>query len=65
MTTTRQTTCCKGKAAAAGTMAILAVAIAASVAAPAFARSNRARRVLDALAGLILLAIAIPIFRQL
>jgi len=41
------------------------VAIAASVAAPAFARSNRARRVLDALAGLILLAIAIPIFRQL
>ena len=33
MTTTRQTTCCKGKAAAAGTMAILAVAIAASVAA--------------------------------
>jgi threonine/homoserine/homoserine lactone efflux protein len=40
-----------------------AVALAASAAAPAFARSGRARRVLDAVAGLILLGIAIPIFR--
>ena len=41
------------------------VAFAASAVAPAFARSRRARRLLDGLAGLILLVIAIPIFRQI
>ena len=41
------------------------VALAASATAPAFARSGRARRLLDAIAGAILLAIAIPIFRRL
>jgi threonine/homoserine/homoserine lactone efflux protein len=40
------------------------VALAASAAAPAIARGERARRLIDAIAGAILLAIAIPIFRQ-
>ena len=47
-----------------GSMWNSGVAFAASAAAPSDARSGRARRLLDAMAGAILLAIAIPIFRQ-